>query len=311
MSKVNKSNIPYAGADTLSSLSSLEVTAATYTARVEADGGRVVDSTHLSDTFTFIAAQGISPRNLIFGASFGVREVNGKIEKLYAFNGNDLVFQPGLNGSEQLSAWELDETGSFPVLKMDTATGFQTDMRTQSLQYLMKPGDTSYTVGAAGVNMVASDSIYLMPLSAFIPGSTSARAFAIEGFNSDDALNKYRIATPDGTYLTAGTVRVWNAGSPYADYAGVAAWIDTVNRKVTTWNNGVVDVNNSNTDSSGFAWGAGTYSPSADLVRFVMGGAVNNGSSARYNKQKIAEVWHVSGGSSAFGLALSQRLGTL
>lgn len=44
---------------TLSALSGSEITAASYTARVVADGGRIVNSTKLTDLFTFLTAQGI------------------------------------------------------------------------------------------------------------------------------------------------------------------------------------------------------------------------------------------------------------
>lgn len=315
MSKVHKSNVPYVGSATLATLSGLEITAATYTARVEADGGYINDSAHLSDTFTFLGAQGISPRNLIFGARFGIREVNGKVDKLYAFNGNDLILNDA--GNTAFEMWRLDETGSFPVVKVETtsSSGAAGAMKTQGLQYLVNPGHTSFVAAASGVNMVANDSIYMYPLTAFYPGAAQVRVFAIEGFNTDDALNKFRFATPDGTYdktsAAGGQQRFWDAGTPYADYAALAAYVNFTARQVTTWNNGAVVVNASNTDSSGFAWAAGSHSPTADLVRFMMGGAVNGGSTSRQNKQKIAEVWHISGGTSAQGLALSQRLDTL
>jgi hypothetical protein len=311
MSKVHKSNIPYVGSATLATLSGLEITAATYTARVEADGGEVIDAAHLTDTFTFLGAQGISPRNLIFGASFGVRKVNDRIEKLYAFNGNDLtIFDPG---TVTLETWRLDETGAFPVVKTETtAPGASAGaLKTQGLQYLVNPGHTSFVCAASGVNMVANDGNALVPISAYYPGSAQPRAFSIEGWNTDAGLNVIRVITPNGNYDSAGTIRQWYTANPYADYVASAAYVNFTARQVTTWGNGAAVVSASNVDSTGFTWDAGAFSPSANLVRFMMGGTVNNSIATRYNKQKVAEVWHISGGTSAQGLALSQRLDTL
>jgi hypothetical protein len=314
MSMVSKSNVPHLGADTLPTLSSLAVTAASYTARVEADGGRIVDPSALASAFTFLAAQGMSARNFIHGASFGVRDVNGQIDKIYAFNGNDLVRSDP--GNQVREMWTLDESGSFPVFKVEVtaANRFPESMKTQSTHYLMRPGHTGYVAAAAGVNMVASDNQYLIALSAHPPGGLPPHAFSIEGFNTDSALNKYRVIVPNGAYDPANAANFtlrYDAGTPYADYAAIAAYIDTTNRQVTTWNNGVVVANASNLDGLGFAWTAGSFNPAATLMQFTMGSTVDSGATTRYNKQKVAEVWHVSGGTSAFGLALSQRLDTL
>lgn len=238
-----------------------------------------------------------------------------EVDKIYALNGNDLVRSD--SGNFIREKWTLDESGTFPFFKVDTSASLVSAecMKAQALQYLMRAGHTSYLAAAAGVNMVSGDGNVLVPFSAYIPGAVQARAFAIEGFYADSGLNKYRIATPDGTYDptsgAGGQVRFWDVGTPYADWAAVAAYVDTTNRQVTTWNNGAVITGPTNTDSSGFAWASGTFDPTANLMQFLMGGATSGGATTRYNKQKVAEVWHVSGATSAQGLAISQRLDTL
>lgn len=314
MSKVHKSNVPYLGSATLATLSGLEVTAATYTARVEADGGEIIDASAVSDAFAFCAAQGISPRNWILGASFGVRHVNGKVDKIYAFNGNDLM--RNVPGSTSLEMWKLDQSGSFPVFKIETTSpGASPDiMKAQALQYLMNPGHTTWIAAGSGMNAVSGDGFSTHILSAYAPVG-QGNAFSIDGYFNDSGLNRWRTITPNGTYdpttAAAGTQRTWTAASPYVDYAGLAVFVNTTSREVTAYSNGSATVGPSNTDSAGFAWAAGFVHSSA-LFRFLMGGVVDiGGSTFRSNKAKIVEAWHVSGGTTAQALALSQRLDTL
>jgi hypothetical protein len=312
MSRVSKSNASWVGTASVPSLADLEVTAATYTARVEADGGRVVDAAHLAATFAFIAAQGMSPNNLIYGARFGVREVNGKVNKVYAFNGNDLTWQDG-NTFEQ---WRLDESGAYAVLKVETTApgkspGF---MKAQALQTLMKPGHTTYIAGGAGIDTVAGDASEASLMGAYSPVVFS-NAFRISCINNVGGVVRQQFNTPNGTFdpavFAGGYTRTWYAGA-YADGAGIAIFADTTARQCTAYCNGVITIGPSNLDSPGFAWAAGTYEPTTVQLQFVMGGTADLGVTIyRQNQQKVMEAWLVSGGTTANALALSQRMDTL
>jgi hypothetical protein len=309
MASILKSNVAYMGATTLQTLDDLEVTAESYTERVENDGGRVVDSAHLDDTFDFLDSESISPRNFIIGASFGVREINGKIDKIYAFNGNDLVRNP----TGQI-VWYLDESGAFPVFKMDVVTGQQAVMRSQSTQYIMRPAHTSYVAGMSGVDMVSGDSNFTT-LSCHPPGALGASMFSMQLFNNSASLDKQRFLIPNSTYNPAsgagGQTNRFDAGTPYADYAAISAYMDVGGDLVTTYENGVLIMGPTATDSAGFALTGGMFDPSATLVQFVLGGSVEATVLTANNKQKVAEAWVVSGGSTAFALALSERLDAL
>lgn len=315
MSTIIPSEAAYFGpSGTQKALSDTRITAASYTARVVADGGRIVSAAAVTDAFNFCTANGISPKNLIYSASFGVREVNGVVDKIYSFNGNDLINYYASNPA--FEPFRLDASGTFPVFKMQVTLNNKTAglMRTLNAQHLMEPGHTSWIAAGSGADMVSGSGQGVAMISAYSPVSGN-NAFIIEGYKAEPGFDKYRIQTPQGAYDPvpggSGALNNWDAGTPCADWAGVAAYVNYGSRQVTTYNNGAIAYGPSNLDSNGFPWGAG-FNPSTALMVFVMGGQVSlAGNPFRFNNQKIAEAWHVSGGTTAQALALSQRLDTL
>lgn len=313
MSTIIPSEAAYCGpSGTQKSLADTRITAASYTARVLADGGRIVSSAAVTSAFNFCTTNSISPKNLIFGASFGIREANGFVDKIYSFNGNDLVnFFPN---DASFELFRLDETGTFPAFKMQSSFNRRTFgmMQCMNLQHLMEPGHTSWIAAGSGMSINANDGQSLVIISAHAPVG-KGNAIIIEGFKNDSGLDKYRLQSPNGTYdpnsNVGGGIRYWDAGTPYTDWAGISMFVNYSARQVTTYNNGVIALGPANVDSQGFAWADG-FDHSSALFQFLMGGQVSTGT-YRSNNQKIAEAWHVSGGTTAQALALSQRLDTL
>lgn len=305
MSTIIKSSRYYQGSNVLPALSSLTYGYTQYAARVVADGGTVINPTATQDAFNFLISSGLNPAQCVAGASFGVKKAGTVIQKLYSFDGND--FEPYLDPSTlNVEGPFYDNRGAYPVIRIDSSSGgYPKFLRTVTQRPFVDPTQNEFVWAMSGKDDVSADSLYLK-VSSGADGSPAYGPVTISAFNNAFSRTRYDADGQSAAYNPSGALNaalIQTANGPaYADYLGFAAHFDITNNLISTFGDGVA----SGTKSIS----AGMYNYRNIPFRIYLGAYYANGPG--YQKlQTLAEFWAVRGGSAAFALALSQRLGTI
>jgi hypothetical protein len=292
MSVVVKSERMYQGQQTLQAASAIVFNYAAYVARVQADGGEIVDAAHTEDTFDFLIAQGVDLAQFVVGPRFGVRQSRGIIEKLYSFDGNDMV--PASSGAGPF----IDYSGAYDVCRVDGVSAFKYFVSSRALP-LLAPGATGFCMGMAGAAYPNPKFGYF---NAMLDGTTNFPLFSLQMLNT--ASNALAVVGQDNSYNPALGPTIFSLETVnvagYADYAGLVGHVNMSTNTVTAYKDGV---------SSGtvvVAPAIYAYGGAAPKLSF----GLDNGGGI-YKTNTFAELWQIRNCSAAVAAALSTRLGTL
>lgn len=293
MSVVVKSERMYQGQQTLQAASAIVFNYAAYVARVEADGGEIVDAAHTSDTFAWMIAQGVDLAQFAVSPRFGVRQSRGIIEKLYSFDGNDMI-AGGATGSGPF----IDYSGSYDVARIDGTSGFKYLVTSRAVP-LLAPGATGFCMGMAGA---AKPNPKFGYFNAMLDGTTNFPLLSLQLLNT--ASNALAVVGQDSSYNpalgpTTFSLETVNVAG-YADYAGLVGHVNMSTNTVTAYVDGV---------SGGSVVAAPAiyaYGGAAPKLYFALDQA-----GGIYKGDYFAELWQIRNCSAAVAAALSSRLGTL
>lgn len=302
MTIIIKSDAVYTGTGALPSLASLTYTAAKYKARVLADGGEIISDAAVNAAFAFLAANSVPARQFVVGASFGVKRSGASIDKLYSFDGNDMIRLS--NGDVGMDPVLDTATYAYPVIQQ-TVTTTLNNLRTKLLARVQS-GDGYCFAQAARDN--GADSLY-STLVGYYPNGINLRPVGIVPFNGDSGLSAYWAFAPKAAY-TPGALQaeavanIKLTATPYAAWDGVCAHMTQSTGVCNLYVNGVLKT----TDTA-----AGGLLDLRDQQLYIAHSYIehNNATKYYYKNNQFTELWNVKDCSPAFAMALSQRLADL
>lgn len=283
-------------------------TYAEYAARVVADGGEVMDPVACADAFAFLNTNGIDTRQFIVGAKFGVRQISGIIQKVYSFDGNDLVpvYAAGSSGFAQGEGPFYDTTGANATIRCDNIVSF-CSLKAQQPAPLAAAGASGFCLAYAGINRL-NDAPNVEVFEAHPPGAANNYAALLSAFNGAYGVSYFEAAFMDSAYNPASapsfaTLEATNTGSTtYVDFAGFCTHVNMSSSVIKTYLDG--------TQKSTITAAPGIYDYRATSMERTIP-ATYNGSLTLRRGFAFAEFWGVNNCTDTFAAALSARLGTL
>lgn len=302
MTLIIKSDAVYTGTGSLPTLASLVYTAAKYKARVLADGGEIINSSAVDAAFAFLAANGVPARQFVVGASFGIKRSGASIDKLYSFDGNDMIRLA--NGDVGVDPVLDTTTYGYPVVEQTAVTTLN-NLRTKLLARVQS-GDGYCFAQSARDN--GADSRY-PTFAGYYPNGVNVQPVGIIPFNGDDAMSMYWGVAPKAAYtpgaLQSATVAsIKLEGAPYAAWDGVSFHMTQSTGVCNLYVNGALK-------TTGTA--VGGLLDLRDQQLYIAHSYIEeiNGTKYQYKNNQFTELWNVKDCSPAFALALSQRLADL
>ena len=227
MATIIKSKIEITGTSLPSDNS--EITYLSYKARVEADGGKIIDETNTQNMFDWLSTNEISTNNTIASAFFGAKFIDQTLITLYSFDGND--FYP-----DNYNVPNYDTEFQNPKKLEDGSIGIYT--RAESHQYMSfliqnRPiklmDEDKFVIGYVG-----KDSILPFSLIGVNP-NTRIPVFKLSKDVSDYSF--YAIMGHSSAYATSPILSAKSFGTIPATMKGLSFCYDLADKKIYAYQN--------------------------------------------------------------------------
>lgn len=304
MSIITRSDGLWTGPAVLTAISAAAQSAAQYTARVQADGGEIIDSAYVTDTFAFMIAQGISTHEFLVGSKLGIKREGSDVVKLYSLDGNDMVSAG--NGEAGWYPQYDSTTYAYPVVSATQATHTLNNFRTRRLTriqagdgwgfaYAMRDDASDANIGSwqayypSGANAAPAG---LIPFNGVADGFNPASQFAYAP----------RVGYTTGASQAETVACLRSIATGYVAFDGIAMHARQSTGVLKVWQNNVLT--DTQTDASGFK------NMRSEQLYLAFGYKEFSGLTRTYRQHQFAELWQVKNATEAQMQAISNRLGT-